>query len=460
MQATDGMRGALRWHGRRGACCVAIAFALCAVFAASASAMEHYTQKRESYLALGDSLAFGYSQEIYNLLEKQGDPAGPGTSKGATSFERGYATFYFNKINKGFVQRGHKYKKPVLYQNLACPGETTASLIGNGEAGTIMESSLGATTEAPCAYQEVFSSRGIDGLGGPLHTGYSGMSQLEKAAKTVFEDQQVTEIEPGVREPERPPKAITIDIGLSDELPLKSECASASEGLLPCVEKGIAKIAKNVYDIVYVLRHATLLGWPEQADYNGPITLIAPYDPFGVLKGNSSKGHAEQPFPWGCKTEEEEKHTQVCIPNGGEYVAGSNLLAHKLRVAEEEELKTNELGTLSGESAFKGPLNVCVDNLQSIFNLSWTAKEKAAAEHKELTAPQALMAENREATKLETYTNMLNRTGVTKEGNLKEFAGAEGEKADGLDIDPTVKGSHVIAKSIAKTCPVNSAVAP
>jgi hypothetical protein len=65
-------------------CAFALVLVVSAVFASSASAKV----ATHSYLALGDSLAFGYSQQLLNENAPLGDPA--------TAFEGGYANVYYN----------------------------------------------------------------------------------------------------------------------------------------------------------------------------------------------------------------------------------------------------------------------------------------------------------------------------------------------------------------------------
>ncbi|MGD1058809.1 MAG: SGNH/GDSL hydrolase family protein [Solirubrobacteraceae bacterium] len=140
-----------------------------------------------TYLALGDSLAFGYSEQLLNENQSKGDPA--------SAFEHGYANDYLNLVNA---------KKQIQLVNDGCPGETSASLIGNGPLlAAIQATDPAVTGEAPCAYHNT------DGL--PLHNEYgAGESQLESAVASV-----VTEAAKGT-----PVKAITLDIGANDQLHL------------------------------------------------------------------------------------------------------------------------------------------------------------------------------------------------------------------------------------------------
>src|SRR2546423_6322181 len=161
---------------------LAVAFALSAVFASSAGAA---APVKEKYLALGDSLAFGYSKQLFNENEKTGEnPAG---------FEHGYANYYMNKL---------KWKlNGIQLVNNGCPGETTGGLIGTGPVGTALAAGAGAEPEAECEYHN------ISGL--PLHHEYgAGKSQLESAIESI-----------AVASGEgKPVTTLSLNIGANDEL--------------------------------------------------------------------------------------------------------------------------------------------------------------------------------------------------------------------------------------------------
>jgi hypothetical protein len=187
MQAMNGSGGLGVRRMWRLVGCVAALVALSAMAVPSIAAAKKPKKVSETYLALGDSLAFGYSQQLFNENEKTGESP--------TAFEHGYASDYFNLVNgQGKIQ----------LVNDGCPGETSASLIGNGPLlKEIQEANPAVTGEAPCGYHYT------EGL--PLHNEYgAGESQLESAVKTV-----VTEALKGT-----PVKAITLDIGANDQLHL------------------------------------------------------------------------------------------------------------------------------------------------------------------------------------------------------------------------------------------------
>jgi len=172
-----------------------------------------------SYLALGDSLAFGYSQAKFDENLPAENP---------THFETGYVNV-FGGVLKLF-DRG------LQIVNDGCPGETTESFI-NG----------------PCAYQLVF----------PLHHPYAGgptSSQLSDALAYLA-------AHPGAVDP------ITIDIGANDALGLiegtcKLEAACIAAGA-PAV---FAKIAANL---------GSILGQLRAAAPHAQIVVLGLYNPFG-----------------------------------------------------------------------------------------------------------------------------------------------------------------------------------
>ena len=190
MRAFRGFSGGGALRARRLLGCVVALVALAAMAFAPAIASAHKTPKiRKSYLALGDSLAFGYSQQLFNENEKTGESP--------SAFENGYTNDYLAKINTGGD-----------YQliNLGCPGETSASLIGTKLAGELNAALAGElripiTGEEPCEYHRVF--------GLPLHHEYGGTkSQLESALATIAEE----------RAKGTPVKIVTLNDGANDEL--------------------------------------------------------------------------------------------------------------------------------------------------------------------------------------------------------------------------------------------------
>jgi lysophospholipase L1-like esterase len=320
MQAMHGSAVSSHRRGRLIGCVLAL-LALTALVAPSlASAAKKPVEVKTTYLALGDSLAFGYSQQLFNECEHLGEPP--------TCFENGYVNDFY-KATKG-------EKNGEQLTNDGCPGETTESLIGEhlaayanyalAESRKQEEEETGqpspeVTGEAPCAYQEV------DHL--TLHHPYPGESQLENTLKTIATDSAAG----------TPVRVITLNIGANDELHFLKACEkkaeeevgkSAAEGKYnkqveseigkgeftaeegagtepadkqrgekdakadgetkgkECVAKGanalFAQIAKNTQGILVLIRHAAEFGIG--VNYEGPILYQGGYNPYGNVYGS------------------------------------------------------------------------------------------------------------------------------------------------------------------------------
>jgi lysophospholipase L1-like esterase len=172
-----------------------------------------------SYLALGDSLAFGYSQAKFNSLYPDENPA---------DYETGYVNDFADVLKV--------FQPGLQIVNDGCPGETTESFI-----------------EGPCAYQLEF----------PLHHPYAAgtdSSQLTDALAYL-------RAHPGSVNP------ITIDIGANDALGLiettcKLEAACIAAGA-PAV---FTKIGGNL---------GMILGELRAAAPHAQIIVLGLYNPFG-----------------------------------------------------------------------------------------------------------------------------------------------------------------------------------
>jgi hypothetical protein len=152
-----------RSHLRLGGCLVALATVLCVLLLAPSAGA---SGSQPSYLALGDSLAFGDSQAKFNSLYPNENPA---------AYDTGYVDDFGNF-------RG-VFQPHLQIVNNGCPGETTDLYI-----------------KGPCQYQLLFA----------LHHLYSGgpsSSQLSDALAYLGGH-------PGTFSP------ITIDIGANDALGL------------------------------------------------------------------------------------------------------------------------------------------------------------------------------------------------------------------------------------------------
>ena len=269
MQATYGLvvsfRSRIRMIGT-----LAIALALSAlVFASTASAK---TPPPHTYLALGDSLAFGYSQQLFNENEHLGEPP--------SAFEAGYANDYLKMARMKQENRG------LVLVNDGCPGETTDSMIGDGPLAAAMEADLGAKGEAPCAYHTVH--------GLPLHNEYGeGKSQLENVLETIAVGAATS----------KPVTLLTLNIGANDELHQIAACeeqvkekvekgevepteAAEKAALKTCIEEHVFElfehILTNIGASLYVIRNGKEFGG---VNYEGKIVVQGGYDPYGNVYG-------------------------------------------------------------------------------------------------------------------------------------------------------------------------------
>jgi lysophospholipase L1-like esterase len=179
----------------------------------------------QTYLALGDSLAFGYTQPVFNSLYSASDPA----AENPVAFDKGYV----DDLGR-LLQR---YRPGIEVVNDGCPGETTESFI-NG----------------PCAYQLTYR----------LHHPYwqgPRTSQLSDAVHYL-------KTHPGRVSP------ITVDIGANDVLEvIYGDCAGAPECIASHAEALLGHVASNLHLILRRLR----AGAPRAR-----IIVLGLYDPFAA----------------------------------------------------------------------------------------------------------------------------------------------------------------------------------
>ncbi|HMD55996.1 MAG TPA: hypothetical protein VKG82_00845 [Solirubrobacteraceae bacterium] len=303
MSATHGSARRLRSRSRLLGCALVALIALSAVMASSAGATPPI---KETYMALGDSLAFGYSQQLFNEHIGTGEPA--------SAFEHGYANDYLVFLHPTTAPRKQ-------LQDLGCPGETSGSLIGNGalEAGlkAARELETGKAVppfgEAPCAYHELGAEELNAKFGGglypagykfPLHTEYggAGVSQLEAAVYWIARDAAEG----------KPVTHLSINIGPNDQLHAVKHCEekvgeevvkgeipptkeAEEKALKSCLEASvpglIGQIATNLDTTLFVLQNGSLFGG---INYEGKIIYVGAYNPYGnLLKFPTKKEAAE-----------------------------------------------------------------------------------------------------------------------------------------------------------------------
>ena len=194
MQATKGSAVSVRSRGRLIGCCMALALALTAFVLAPVAANAAEPPEQKTYLAIGDSISFGYSQQKFNENYPTEAPV---------FFEEGVV----NQATK-LLARSTELGKGIKPTNYACPGETSNGLIGENPAlggKTSTSNNKRETDYHPCSYHNQ------NGL--PLHASLAGLSQLEEALAVLKEGK-----------PAHPVKLITLNIGSNDELAAIAQC--------------------------------------------------------------------------------------------------------------------------------------------------------------------------------------------------------------------------------------------
>lgn len=236
-------------------CSMAAALLATALLASSASASKPET----NYIGLGDSLAFGYTQQKFEENFPTESP---------TAFEEGYVTLLGKKLHKLEKEAGNKLNT----LDLGCPGELSDGLIGHNEA---FGGGPGAEYD-PCIYHNV------DGF--PLHYEYGSSSQLEAAYGIVSAAPSAT-------------KVVTINIGSNDELKVVHLCEEPAylaeqgfESLNECIlieasEKGHFYAGGVFHHIISNTGHA--IGVLRAAGYTGPVAVLGFYNPQTFILPNS-----------------------------------------------------------------------------------------------------------------------------------------------------------------------------
>jgi lysophospholipase L1-like esterase len=281
MSATAGFPVAIRARarsiGRPPALAIALVVLAALAFAPAATARP--AAPVSTYLALGDSISFGYSQQVFNENFPNESPS---------FFEEGFTNDFAQDL-----ARPSEVGRGLTLVNDACPGETSNGLIGEREAlgGKTSTEPAGHDPQGlgdyhPCAYSNV------DGF--PLHNSLSvggqPLSQLEDALSILKEGQ-----------PAHPVKAITLNIGSNDELAAITQCknevteefthtgkskygATPAAAVIGCIAVSSEKITvphilANIGDILGVLDSTA----PGGGHYSGPIVLVGFYNPDALI---------------------------------------------------------------------------------------------------------------------------------------------------------------------------------
>jgi len=226
-------------------CCTAAVLLLMVLLATAASA------STTNYIGLGDSLAFGYTQQKFEENFPTESP---------TAFEGGYVTILGKKLQGLEEEAGNS----LTTVNLGCPGELSDGLIGHNEA---FGGGAGAEFN-PCPYHNV--------TGFPLHLEHGGSSQLEAAFGIVSAAPSAT-------------KVVTINIGSNDELKIVHLCENPAyveeqgyESLFECIgfeagEEGRFYPGGAFHHIIANTGHA--IGALRAAGYTGPVAVLGFYNP-------------------------------------------------------------------------------------------------------------------------------------------------------------------------------------
>ncbi len=279
MSAKNGWMRSFRLLG----CLMAVSLLASALFASVASATKE-PLKPTAYVALGDSLSFGYKAKTFNenkVTNAANCTAGVEAAEKAetelaytdkalcepaSSFEPGFVGYFGGKLAKTEKKAGNE----LATVNLGCPGETSGGLIGGLLGGKGAEYS-------PCAYHNLLPSQGF-----PLKTEFGHTtSQLEEAI-SLIKEKSVT--------------AVSLQIGSNDELHVLGKCqssvyreANGFSSILQCAEHeaGLEGFAYEGGLIKHILTDigATIetLRSPEGANYSGKIVILGFYNPFGTL---------------------------------------------------------------------------------------------------------------------------------------------------------------------------------
>jgi lysophospholipase L1-like esterase len=255
--------------------CMAVVLVVGALFASSASAKKPPLTPT-NYIATGDSISYGYSQQKFEENYPAENPA---------AFEGGFV----NLLGKKLASLEKKAGNQLQTINLSCPGEVSDGLIGtNAALGGGGTAKNGETSDAaPCLWHNA--------EGFPRHFEYGSISQLEAAIGIVTGS--LGEGSLGTT------KYVTTQIGSNDELAVVAACESTkyeeerafTGGLNECLtveageegtrpgatkekpyyEKGLFHhIIANVGDEIGVLRHY---------GYTGEVGVLGFYNPQAIV---------------------------------------------------------------------------------------------------------------------------------------------------------------------------------
>ena len=275
MSATNGLTRSFRLLG----CLMAVALLASALFASAASAKKPEPTNPTLMVNLGDSVSYGYTAQKF----AENFPSEP-----PSAFEGGYP----NLVQAKLAKKEAKINNKLELANLACPGETSKGLIGNGPIAEGLEAAKAVTHftggEAPCGWHNA------SGL--PRHVEFGSVSQLEAAVGLV--KASVEKTGPEIKD-------ITLQIGSNDELHKLGECSSPAylsahkfASFLECVQVEAENtlfptIVNNIGLTIHVLRENGYTGPIGILGFYNPQALLLPSDPLQIAL-NDSDGRNDQ----------------------------------------------------------------------------------------------------------------------------------------------------------------------
>jgi lysophospholipase L1-like esterase len=283
MSAKNGSMRSFRLLG-----CLMVVAMLCSALFASVASAKKPAPTPTAYIALGDSLSFGYKAATFNgnqatnkaHCEAGVTAAGKGETElafaekalcePAASFEPGFVGIFGKKLASTEKKAGNELKTV----NLGCPGETSSGLVGHAFGGEAAEFN-------PCLYHNLLPSEGF-----PLKTEIGSSSELEAAASLISSkaDGNVT--------------AVSIQIGNNDELGVVAKCETPAydaehgfKSLFECIshEAGPEGFAFSGGLFHHILANIGLsIGVMREAGYTGKILVIGFYNPDATLLAGSN----------------------------------------------------------------------------------------------------------------------------------------------------------------------------
>ncbi len=281
MSATNGSTASFR---RLVGCCMALALLVSAMLASTVSnASAAPVLKPTAYVAIGDSLAFGYKEATFYANQAANKTAcekfEQAACEPASSFEPGYVGDFAKKLAKVEKKAGNG----LATFNLGCPGETSGGVIGNGPLGTGLEELRAAKSEGALHVSAACGYTYTDGF--PLKTNLEGASELEYAVGLLLHGVNIT--------------AVTINIGSNDELASVAQCENpaydAEQGyssFVQCLETEASE-AGHEYPgglFTHILTNIGVdIGVLREYGYKGQVVVLGFYNPQALVLAGSDE---------------------------------------------------------------------------------------------------------------------------------------------------------------------------